>query len=98
MRKFLIVFVLFLLFVIPVGGIAYAWMMQNAGQVAMLRLDLGGTVGVAWETTKPVPVTLLMSASFGVGFGLATLLYGTWGFVMRIRNASLRRAAESGYP
>ncbi|MCA9711617.1 MAG: hypothetical protein KDK70_37625 [Myxococcales bacterium] len=75
------------------GGTAALWVVQNADQLVVLRLDLGRAVG-AWQLAEPVTAPALVLGSFASGLVLALVPLGLWGLAWRGRARALERELE----
>lgn len=83
-----------LLLLAVVGGVATVWALQNADQVAVLRLDLGSGLGLAWAMREPMSVPLLMLAAFGVGFAAPGLGWFSHQLLLKARIRNLQRTLD----
>jgi hypothetical protein len=81
------------LVVLAIATPVYFWAVQNANQVAMLRLDLA-SFG-SWKMPRPMEVTRLMGLSFGVGALLAGTPFLLWGMQLRRYIERIERQLET---
>jgi uncharacterized integral membrane protein len=78
------------LLVLLTGAVITLFVVQNASRTTQLSLNLGFA---AWQLAEPLPVPALIGVAFGLGFLLASVLFGARAITAGRRTRRLEQEA-----